>query len=223
MAGVDQHPPLGVEPVGRQVGIPEAAPVVGHLLGEHVGLVGVATEDVAEHLEGEQVTALDHVALDLVEQATAPRDPAAAHRRLTTHQQDHAQPEGAPHRPEGLAPVEVDPVAALHGLDAVVLAAQEERHHRQPGEVVGVEGGRVDVRERVVGRDPLPPLVGFPGPSQVVDHTHRAHLSSGGYRGRARPASLRQRPRAGSGSRGARRSDGRRTRRPGRLRGTPWS
>ncbi len=40
VAGVDQHPALGVEAVGRQVGVTETAAVVGHLLGEPVGLAG---------------------------------------------------------------------------------------------------------------------------------------------------------------------------------------
>src|SRR5680860_545550 len=73
--GVDLEPSLEGQPDGQQVRVVEPSPVVDDLRDSGRARRELAPDDVAVGQQLEQVTAIDHVALDLVEQSSRPLHP----------------------------------------------------------------------------------------------------------------------------------------------------
>ena len=94
-ARVEHQSALGVESEGEQVGLVEAAAVVGDPGGERERLGELAVEDVPHHLRVAQVAALGDVVLELVQKPRGPGVPAVADGQLT------GLPQGEDHQVRG--------------------------------------------------------------------------------------------------------------------------
>ena len=170
--------PCAGQPHRDQVRVLVAVPVPVICDGELVGGVEVAGGDVPVHHVDEQVPALDHVAVELVEQPLRPGDPAAADRRLAAGEQHRGEPERAAHRGRYVTGVEVELVGALQSLHAVVAPAERGRPRWRAGRSRSGELVRGGDGQPVVGRQPLAPVVSLPGPDQLLDYAHRAPPSN---------------------------------------------
>jgi hypothetical protein len=98
---------------------------------------------VTEHLQDSQVTALDDIAIELVEQPLRSTHPATSNRPLTGGAEHHPQPEDATHRVRGAPKLHPDLEATSQSVHRLLAPAHQVRGGRQTGQVVVGERGRI--------------------------------------------------------------------------------
>ncbi len=120
----------------------------------------------------EHVSTLDHIAVDLGEQALRPAEPPSADRRLSAGHQHVRQPERRPHGLKDRAGVKMHLVRALQRLHAVVAPADEIGGGGEPGEILGGQLVPRRVRQPIVGREPVASIVSRPRSQEIIHDTH---------------------------------------------------
>jgi hypothetical protein len=192
---------------GDQVRVAEALAELGRLVEGCRGGRGVALGQVLEPRWEQQVSLLDAIPLEVVEQAAAPGDPAAGPGDVATVERAEGQPERAPGRSLHAALAQERVMRTRSDLGAVVFPPDQVGRGRQPLQVLRLQRGLPlscpQPRERL---GPCPVLERFPALVERVGRRHppsplldgridraRASRSSGSSLAPYRPARSRGR------------------------------